>query len=116
MRRAWMILLTMPLAMPFPGVAAPLQLSLKRAVEIAVSPEGNTSVQLSGEAFKQAQARSLEARAALLPNLEASVTQESRTENLAALGLDSVVLPVPGFHFPTLVGPFSTFDARVTAT
>jgi len=102
--------------MPLLCVAAPLQLSLKRAVEIAVSPEGNTNIQLSGEALKQAQARSAESRAALLPDLEASVTQQSRTENLAALGLQSVVLPIPGFHFPTFVGPFSTFDARATAT
>jgi outer membrane protein len=89
---------------------------LKRAVEIAVSPEGNTNIQLTGEALKQAQARSAESRAALLPDLEASVTQQSRTENLAALGLDSVALPIPGFHFPTFVGPFATFDARATAT
>lgn len=102
--------------LPFLCAAAPLPLSLKRAVEIAVSPEGNASVQLSGEALKQAQARSLEARAALLPDLEASVTDQSRTENLAALGLGSVAIPVPGFRFPTFVGPFSTFDARVTAT
>jgi outer membrane protein len=112
MRPAWLILFTMPLAC----TAAPLQLSLKRAVEIAVSPEGNTNIQLSGEALKQAQARSAESRAALLPDVEASLTQQSRTENLAALGLDSVALPIPGFHFPTFVGPFSTFDARATAT
>jgi outer membrane protein len=112
MRKAWLILLTMPLLC----VAAPLQLSLKRAVEIAVSPEGNTNIQLSGEALKQAQARSAESRAALLPDLEASVTQQSRTENLAALGLGAVALPIPGFHFPTFVGPFATFDARATAT
>jgi outer membrane protein len=112
MRKAWLILFTMPLLC----LAAPLQLSLKRALEIAVSPEGNTNIQLSGEALKQAQARSAESRAALLPDLEASVTQQSRTENLAALGLDSVAVPIPGFHFPTLVGPFSTFDARATAT
>jgi outer membrane protein TolC len=83
---------------------------------MAVSPEGNTNIQLSGEALKQAQARSAESRAALLPDLEASVTEQSRTENLAALGLQAVALPIPGFHFPTFVGPFSTFDARATAT
>jgi len=102
--------------MPLLCAAAPLQLSLKRAVEIAVSAEGSANVQLSGEALKQARARSGEARAALLPDLEASVTDQSRTENLAALGLGSVALPIPGFHFPTFVGPFSTFDARATAT
>jgi outer membrane protein len=112
MRKAWLILFTAPLL----WAAPPLQLSLKRAVEIAVSPEGNTNIQLSGEALKQAQARSAESRAALLPDLEASVTQQSRTENLAALGLGAVVVPIPGFHFPTFVGPFATFDARATAT
>jgi outer membrane protein len=112
MRKAWLILFTAPLLC----AAAPLQLSLKRAVEIAVSPEGNTNIQLSGEALKQAQARSAESRAALLPDLEASVTQQSRTENLAALGLGAVVVPIPGFRFPTFVGPFATFDARATAT
>jgi len=112
MRHAWAILLMLaPL-----DAAGPLQLSLKRAVEIAVSPEGNTNIQLSDEALKQARARSAEARAALLPDLEASVTQQSRTENLAALGLQSVALPIPGFHFPTFAGPFSTFDARATAS
>ncbi len=48
-----------------------LDLSLHRAIEIATSPEGNANIQLSGEALKQAQARSAEARAALLPDLEA---------------------------------------------
>ncbi len=112
MRKAWLILSALPLLC----VAAPLRLSLRRAVEMAVSPEGNTNIQLSGEALKQAQARSAESRAALLPDLEASVTEQSRTENLAALGLQAVALPIPGFHFPTFVGPFSTFDARATAT
>ena len=36
---------------------APLPLSLKRAVEIAVSPEGNTRVQLAEESVKQAESR-----------------------------------------------------------
>jgi len=101
--------------MPLLRAAAPLQLSMKQAVEIAVSPEGNANIQLSGEALKQAQARSAEARAALLPDVEASVTQQSRTESLSALGIQ-VSLPIPGFHFPTFVGPFSTFDARATAS
>jgi outer membrane protein len=112
MTRAWLIVYTVPLVC----IAAPLQLSLKRAVELAVSPEGNTNIQLSGEALKQAQARSAESRAALLPDFEASVTDQSRTENLSALGLQAVAIPVPGFRFPTFVGPFSTFDARATAT
>jgi len=99
------------------GDGRPLQLSLKRAVEMAVSPEGNTNIQISGEAVKQAQNRSEEARASLLPNVDSSVTYQNQTENLAAIGLGSgLVIPIPGFHFPTFVGPFSTLDARVSGT
>jgi outer membrane protein len=94
----------------------PVSLSLKRAVEIATSPEGSAKVQLAAEALKQARARSAEARAALLPDLESSFTDESRTTNLAALGISGVKLPIPGFQFPTFVGPFVTMDARATVT
>jgi outer membrane protein TolC len=94
----------------------PLQLSLKRAVEIATSPEGSTQVQLSAEALKQARARSGQARAALLPDLEASFGEQNQTRNLAALGLNTVHLPIPGFQYPTFVGPFTTVDARATVS
>ena len=57
--------------------AQPLQLSMSRAVEIATSPEGNTSIQLAEEALKQARARSGEARAALLPDVEGALRYES---------------------------------------
>jgi len=97
------------------SAAEPLQLSLKRAVEIATSPEGNANIQLSDEAVKQAQARSGQARAALLPNLDSSVSEQSSTRNLGALGIQ-VAVPIPGFTFPTFVGPFTTMDARITAS
>jgi len=95
----------------------PLQLSLKRAVEIATSPEGSTEVQLSGESLKQAELRSTEARAALLPDLESAFSYQDRTANLLAMGFDFSRFPIPGgFAFPTFVGPFTTLDARVSAT
>jgi len=94
---------------------ATLRLSLKQAVAIALAPEGNTQVQLAGEATRQAQARSVEARAALLPNLDSYVTEQSETENLASFGFHFQI-PIPGFMFPTFVGPFRVFDARVQAT
>ena len=118
MRFGWIcwLLALAPVAMaPLARAAGPLQLSLKRAVEIATSPEGNTKVQLSGEALKQAQSRSAEARAALLPDVEAAFSDQNETRNLAALGI-SVIVPIPGFHFPTFAGPFSTMDARVTGS
>jgi len=92
----------------------PLKLSLKQAVEMALSPEGSAKVQLAGEGVRQAQMRSAESRAALLPDLESYVAKRNQTQNLAALGV-SFHIPIPGFSFPTIVGPFSTFDARVTA-
>jgi outer membrane protein len=95
---------------------APIPLSLKRAVEIAIAPEGNTKIQLAGEALRQAQARSAQARAALLPDFESSFSDQNRTVNLASQGLTKIAIPFAGFAFPSLVGPFTTFDARVTGT
>ncbi|MGD0499115.1 MAG: TolC family protein [Bryobacteraceae bacterium] len=95
---------------------APLPLSLKRAVEVATAPEGCAQIQLSGEALKQAQARSAETRAALLPDFESSFRYESETMSLAGLGLNKAFsFPIPGFQLPTLVGPFDVMDARATA-
>ena len=94
--------------------SGPLDLSLQRAVQLAISPEGSARIQISDEALKQAQAQSFEARAALLPDVESSFSDESRTENLAALGLSSFAIPIPGFEIPKFVGPFTTTDARIT--
>jgi len=94
----------------------PMRLSMKRAVELATSPEGNANMQIAGEAVKQAEARSAQARAALLPGLNAAVSEINQTRNLAALGLGSITLPFPGVGFPTFVGPYNVFDARVSGT
>jgi outer membrane protein TolC len=93
---------------------APLQLSLARAVEIATAPDGNARVALAAEALKQAEARSGQARAALLPNVDASFAYQSQTRNLQAFGLQ-IELPFAGFSIPTFVGPFTTQDLRATA-
>lgn len=92
-----------------------LQLSLKHAVDIALSSEGNARVQVAEELIRQAQARSAQARAALLPNVDAYVSQQSQTRNLEAVGIH-IQLPIPGFEFPIFVGPFNVFDARATAS
>jgi outer membrane protein len=100
---------------PLGCLAQSLRLSLKRAVDLALSPEGNTRVQLAGESVRQAESRSAQARAALLPGIEASVSQQNLTRNLAAFGI-RFDLPVPGFQFPRVVGPINVFDVRATAT
>jgi len=117
MKVAWIILIGMaPLswAADAPAEPGPVDLSLKRAVAVAISAQGNTNIQLSGEALKQAQSRALQARSALLPDLEGAFNDRSQTVNLAAEGLTSIKLPFAGFAFPSLVGPFTTVDARLS--
>ncbi len=93
----------------------PISLSLRRAVDIALAPDGNTRVALAGELIEQARLRSLQSRAALLPHLDSAVTQQSIVRNLEAFGI-RLDAPSPGFSLPSIVGPFNVFDARVTAT
>jgi len=98
-----------------PLAAAPVELSLKRAVQLAASPEGNTQMRLSAEALKQAESRSAQAHAALMPDVWGAISEQNMTRNLAAVGIQ-IDTPIPGFQIPTFVGPFSTLDARVSAT
>src|SRR5438105_662760 len=110
----WIAALALPAFAQLQNRPAVLQLSLKQAVEIALAPEGSTRVKLAEEALKQAQARSAESRAALLPDFEASVTGQNETVNLRAFGLQFPTVPILGFTIPTVAGPFTVFDARGT--
>src|SRR5665213_1260567 len=93
---------------------ATMPLSLKKAVEIALTPDGSTRVALAEEALTEAQRQQQQARATFLPSLDGSVNDRRQTNNLKAYGF-SFSLPIPGFSIPTIVGPFSVFDARLTA-
>src|SRR5262245_9671096 len=86
--------------------AEPLPLSLRRAVQIATAPEGSAKIQIAEEAVKVAEQRQSQARAALLPNVDGSITAQNLTRNLEAMGV-RFQSPVPGFQFPTFVGPFT---------
>ncbi|MDX2153665.1 MAG: TolC family protein [Bryobacteraceae bacterium] len=90
-----------------------IPLSLQRAVEIALAPEGSARIRLAREAVKAAEARSDQARGALLPDVAANLGYLSQTTNLAARGIQ-FTSPFPGFSIPSFVGPFTTFDARLT--
>src|SRR5712691_3473988 len=91
-----------------------LPLSMKRAVEIALAPDGNTRVALARESIEQAAQRASQAKAAFLPNLDASIQDRRQTTNLKAFGF-SFNIPVPGFSIPSIVGPFSVLDTRAAA-
>jgi outer membrane protein TolC len=47
-----------------------------------------------------------------MPDVSATISQRNSTQNLAALGLDSTAFP-GGLSFPTFIGPFNVFDARL---
>jgi outer membrane protein TolC len=94
-----------------------MELTMRRAVEIATATDGNARVQLVNESIAQAQARSVQARSAILPTLDGTVGARSFTQNLQSFGLRLNLPELPGFNFaiPTLVGPVDVFDARATA-
>src|SRR2546421_226791 len=93
MMRLLLITVIAPMLLAEPPAAArpPLRLTLQRAVELSLSPEGNTHIQLSREYVIQAKSRSKQARAALLPDLSAAGYQENNTRNLDAMGLRNIV-------------------------
>jgi outer membrane protein len=92
-----------------------LSLSLKRAVELATSPEGNTNIQLEQEELRIARARSAESRASLLPNVESYAQQSDLIRSLASLGSEAVKLPF-NIHLPSAAGPYEVTDVRATAS
>jgi len=134
------LFLAVPLAAwaadPFPE-RGPLVLTMKRAVELAVSPEGNTYIQLSDENVRQAKDRTVEARSAFLPDIEAQAGEQTSMKSLAALGLDLATdqtllgaengltgsfAPIErellnGIikDIPRVIGPFTSVDVRVRA-
>ncbi len=121
-----------------PADRGPLQLTMKRAVELALSPEGNTYIQLSDENLRQAKSRTQEVRSALLPDIEAQADETTAMKSLAALGLDlatnqtllgaegSLTGPLAPVEktllddiikdIPRVVGPFNSVDVRAKLT
>ena len=90
-----------------------LQLTLKRAVEIALAPEGNARVQIAQELIRQSESRAAQARSALLPNVDSSLNYSNRTVNLRAMGFQ-FTSPFPGLVIPTFIGPFDVLDLRAS--
>ena len=97
------------------GARTQVELSLRRAVDMALAPDGNARVAIARQMVEEAKARSGQARADLLPNVDGAVSQSSQTRNLQAFGIQ-ISVPVPGFEQPRFVGPYDVFDARLSAT
>lgn len=89
------------------------QLSLKEAVDRGM--EFNLGTKGLTAAMQQAHGQTLISHAALTPNLFATVSETIQQNNLAAQGF-KITAPIPGFSFPTVVGPFNYMDLRVRLT
>jgi outer membrane protein TolC len=89
-----------------------MQLTLKRAVDIALTPEGSARVALAEQSVRASETRVSQARSAFLPTVDGSVNERSQTVNLHTFGFN---FDFPGFSIPSVVGPFSIFDARASA-
>jgi len=89
-----------------------MQLTLKRAVDIALTPEGSARVALAEQSIRASQTHVDQARSAFFPSVDGSVNERSQTVNLHTFGFN---FDFPGFSIPSVVGPFSIFDARASA-
>jgi outer membrane protein TolC len=87
---------------------APLQLSLADAVTKGL--DFNIAIIVQEQTRSSIASQRLEALSALLPHVSGSVRESNQVLSTAAFGFT-------GFGgFPTLLGPFSVFDARVVAS
>jgi len=93
---------------PVPGV---MPISLQGAIDLGLKQ--NLGVLLSSEDIRSARGQRWEQLSALLPHVTANPYIDASKSSLAEVGLS---LKIPGLTFPTSVGPFSYFDARVNVT
>jgi outer membrane protein TolC len=94
--------------LPFTG-----KLSLRDAIERGLNY--NLGASNLNHAVRQAQGQSEIARSALLPNVSGYLAENLAQTNLAAQGL-RIHIPIPGFNFPTIVGPYNNIDLRGNVT
>ncbi|MGC2421236.1 MAG: TolC family protein [Candidatus Acidiferrales bacterium] len=93
---------------PVPGV---LQLSLQDAIDRGLKQ--NLGLLLSSADIGSARGERWEQLSALLPHVNATPYVDVSQVNLAEFGFN---LHIPGFTIPSVVGPFSYFDARANLT
>jgi outer membrane protein TolC len=95
-------------ARPFDGKLS-LRDAIERGLDYNLGPVG------LNEILRQARGQDKVSRSALLPNITGTVTEVVQQANLAATGF-RIHVPVPGFTFPTVVGPFNYIDYRARLT
>jgi outer membrane protein TolC len=93
-------------ALPFSGKLS-LQEALARGLAYNLGAVG------LAQTVRQTSAQVTVARSALLPNINGNLSETVVQNDLAAMGL-RISVPVPGFRFPTIVGPFNYFALQAT--
>lgn len=91
--------------------SAPLRLTLRGAIELGL--KSNLGVQVAGTQVDEASGTTERRQSALYPRIGASHTTSFQNRNLRAFGIS---IAVPGFALPTVVGPFSNYDYRLSAS
>jgi len=89
--------------------ATPLALTLRGAIDRGLRT--NLGLLVSNSASEAARGQRLQALSALLPQLDARVSETIQQINLQTLGVD---IHIPGVNTPTIVGPFHYTDARAS--
>lgn len=89
----------------------PLRLTFADAVRRAASQ--SPAVELAGVRSDEAAARARQTRGALLPGVSASAGWVNRTFNKNSLGIEFPTIPGQP-PIPDLIGPFDTWDARLS--
>ena len=94
------------------GTGARVPLTLAQAVQLAV--EQAPSVRVAGYQVEQSAAQAGQTRSELLPSLSAAGAWFNHSVTLASTGFATVLPPNAGLSFPSLIGPFSNLDARLS--
>jgi outer membrane protein TolC len=88
----------------------PLAITLDDAVARGI--KSNLGAVGFQQSLRQAQGQTTVARSYLLPQINAALTGVDQQTDLAALGFGSLHFSLPGFNFPTVIGPYHYFDLR----
>lgn len=93
--------------------SAPLSMDLRDAVRLALSPRGSYEIGIATENIQIAHAEAQQAHGAFLPEIDGSVTAENQRLDLAAAGLQSIKVPLPGYTVPVSSGQFTVYDEQL---
>jgi outer membrane protein TolC len=107
-RNLMLLALTNPFATAADRTALPAELTVSRALEIAL--QNSTNIRAASAQLDQTSGRNEQTKSPLLPQIDVGARQAYPTMNQKGFGID-----IPGA--PTgLIGPFGSMDARVFLT